>query len=71
MLLSMVRPMLRPMLPWLLGGGLVGGVYGLWAYRRAVSAQKALPDLEVRNPAELKTAREQKRQQQLRSRRES
>ena len=48
--------MLRPMLPWLLGGGLVGGVYGLWAYRRVVSAQKALPDLEVRNPAELKTA---------------
>jgi uncharacterized membrane protein (DUF4010 family) len=56
-LVSVVEPsMLRPMLPWLLGGGLVGGVYGLWAYRRAVSAQKALPDLEVRNPAELKTA---------------
>jgi uncharacterized membrane protein (DUF4010 family) len=56
-LVSVVEPsMLRPMLPWLLGGGLAGGAYGLWAYRRAVSAQKALPDLEVRNPAELKTA---------------
>lgn len=48
--------MLQPMLFWLLGGGLVGVAYVMWAYHRVVSEQNTLPQLDVRNPAELKTA---------------
>jgi len=48
--------MLQPMLLWLLGGGLVGAAYVTWAYRRATRKQNTLPELDVRNPAELKTA---------------
>jgi uncharacterized membrane protein (DUF4010 family) len=54
---AVVEPsMLLPMLPWLIGGAVVGGSYVGWWYRRTVSAHTALPELDIRNPAELKTA---------------
>ncbi|WP_323844272.1 MgtC/SapB family protein [Microbulbifer magnicolonia] len=56
-LVAAVEPsMLQPMLYWLLGGGLAGTAYVVWAYQSTASRKKALPELEVRNPAELKTA---------------
>ncbi|NVK43175.1 MAG: MgtC/SapB family protein [Oceanospirillaceae bacterium] len=50
--------LLPPMLPWLLGGFILGLVYVLLVYRRLGidGAQFELPELEVSNPAELKTA---------------
>lgn len=57
LVIAVVEPsMLRPMLPWLMGGGIVGGGYVYWCYRHAVGLHKSMPELDVGNPAELKTA---------------
>ena len=56
-LVAVVEPsMLRIIFPWLIGGAVLGGVYVYWWYRYALNNQDTFPELELRNPAELKTA---------------
>jgi uncharacterized membrane protein (DUF4010 family) len=44
------------MLPWLIGGGVTGGLFVLWSYRRIEDSKEPLPAVSTRNPAEIVSA---------------